>query len=247
MTDRKPLIIVAVVSAVMTTILYAGGMFYVSGFLPPPSPALSQLEVVSFYQQNHTTIITGLTMAFVGTGFMLPLCVIGSVFMAEVEEGFPYFSVMQALCALATVIFTALPNFIWMTAAFRVDRSPELINLLHDLGWIMWATPSWGFAFQLICVAVVGLRDKRLKPFIPRWMSYLALWVAVGVAPTPLVPFFVEAGPFAWNGLFTFWVAFFSPILWIAILFVLIVINIRNNQEDNNQDNNQDGLVRSQL
>lgn len=236
MTDRKPLIIVAAISMVMTTILYAGGMFYISGFLPPPSPALSQLGVVSFYQQNHTAIITGLTMAFVGTGFMLPLCVIGSVFMAEVEEGFPYFSLMQALCALATVIFTALPNFIWMTAAFRVDRSPELITLLHDLGWIMWATPSWGFAFQLICVAVVGLKDKRAKPFIPRWMSYLALWVAVGVAPTPLVPFFVEAGPFAWNGLFTFWVAFFSPILWIAILFVLIVMNIRNNQRHEQVD-----------
>ena len=234
-TDRKPLIIVALISAVMTTVLYAVGMFVIAGFLPPPSPSWSQAEVVNFYRENHTAIITGLTMSFVGTGFMLPLCIIGTVFMAEVEKerGFPFFSLMQALCAVVTVLFTAFPNFMWMTAAFRIDRAPEQIMLLHDLGWIMWATPSWGFCFQLLCVGIVGLQDKRPKPFIPRWMSFLALWVAVGVAPTPLVPFYTESGPFAWNGLFTFWVAFFSPIFWIVLVSFLVIANIKKRTIDN--------------
>ena len=233
MKNRRPLIIVAGISMLMATIFYAGGMFPISGFLPPPSPAMSEAEVVAMYAQNRMSILTGLTMAFVGTGFMLPLCIIGCVFMAEVEadDGFPFFSVMQGLCAVVTVLFTALPCFAWMTAAFRVDRSPELIALMHDLGWIMWATPSWGFAFQLISVGVVGLRDKRERPFIPRWMSYLALWLAVGVAPTPLVPFYTTSGPFAWDGLFTFWVAFFTPIGWIAIVCMLVVLNIMRGRE----------------
>lgn len=231
--DRKPLIVIAGVSMLMTTVFYAGGMFAISGFLPPPSPGLSEAEVVSFYRENHTSIITGLTMAFVGVGFMLPLCIVGSVFMAEVEaeDGFPFFSVMQGLCAVVTVLFTAFPTFAWMAAAFRIERSPELIALMHDLGWIMWATPSWGFAFQLLCVAVVGLKDKRPKPFIPRWMSYLALWLATGMGATPLVPFYTTSGPFAWDGLFSFWVAFFSPIGWMAILLLLIISNIRNSQQ----------------
>ena len=132
-----------------------------------------------------------------------------------------------AAAALAhTVLFTAFPNFIWLAAAFRIDRSPELIALLHDMGWIMWATPSWGFAFQLICVGVCGLRDKRPQPFIPRWMSYLALWVAIGMVYTPLVPFFTTSGPFAWDGLFSFWVAFFSPIFWIILVSLLVIRNV---------------------
>lgn len=234
MKDRKPLIIVAGVSMLMATIFYVGGMFAIAGFLPPPSPAWSQAEVIQFYTENRTSIITGLTMSFVGIGFMLPLCVIGSVFMSEVEleDGFPFFSVMQSLCAVVTVLFTALPVFMWLAAAFRIDRSEELIMLMHDLGWIMWATPSWGFAFQLICVAVVGLRDQRPKPFLPRWMSYLALWLAAGMAATPLVPFYTVSGPFAWDGLFTFWVAFFAPIAWIAVLCILIVNNIRAGQNN---------------
>ncbi len=232
MTNRKPLIIVAAVSMVMTTLLYVGGMFVIAGFLPPPPPELGQAELAAFYYNNHTSIITGLTMALVGTGFMLPLCIIGSVFLAESEEGFPFFAVMQGLCAVVTVLFTAFPNFIWLAAAFRIDRPPEMIALLHDLGWIMWATPSWGFAFQLICVGVCGLRDKRPQPFIPRWMSYLALWVAIGMAYTPLVPFYTVSGPFAWNGLFSFWIAFFSPIFWIILVSFLAIGNIvKNNHQ----------------
>lgn len=216
---------------VMTVLLFGVGMFVISGFLPPPSPSLSQDVVVSLYRDNHTAIITGLTMAFVGAGFMLPIYLIGSVFMAETEEGFPYFSVMQALCALATVLLTALPNFIWMAAAYRPERSAELIVMLHDLGWIMWATPSWPFAFQLICFAICGLRDKRETPFVPRWISYLAIWVAVGVMPTPLVPFFTS-GPFAWDGLFSFWIAFFSPILWANVLAVYVIKTMRNSKQN---------------
>ena len=226
MTHRTPLIIVAAISMVMTTLLYVVGMFVIAGFLPPPPPELSQLELAAFYRDHHCSIIAGLSMALVGTGFMLPLCIIGSVFLAESEEGFPFFAVMQGLCAVVTVLFTAFPNFIWLAAAFRIDRPPETIALLHDIGWIMWATPSWGFAFQLICVGVCGLRDKRPVPFLPRWMSFLALWVAIGMVYTPLVPFFTTSGPFAWNGLFSFWVAFFSPILWIILLSVLVIRNI---------------------
>jgi len=232
MNERMPLMIIAAISLLMVTVLYVGGMFIISGFLPPPSPTLTELEVVNFYRENRTSIITGLTMAFVGTGFMLPPCIIGSVFMSEVEEGFPYFAFLQGLCALATVLFTAFPNFIWMAAAFRVERAPELVAMLHDLGWIMWATPSWGFAFQLLCLAVVGLKDKRPLPFIPRWMSYLAIWIALGMTATPLVPFFTVDGPFAWNGLFSFWIAFFSPVVWIAILCMMIIFKVYNERAE---------------
>jgi|TARA_B100002003_G_scaffold84838_1_gene79307 hypothetical protein len=232
--DRKPLLIIAGVSMLLTAVFYVGGMFAISGFLPPPSPGLSEAEVVNLYRENRTSIIAGLSMALVGVGFMLPLCIVGSVFMAEVEaeDGFPFYSVMQGLCAVVTVLFTAFPTFAWMAAAFRIERSPELIVMMHDLGWIMWATPSWGFAFQGICVAVVGLKDKRPKPFIPRWMSYLALWLAAGMTATPLVPFYTNSGPFAWNGLFSFWIAFFAPVAWDAILFFLIVNNVKNGQQE---------------
>lgn len=232
MNDRSSLMVIAAISLFMVTVLYAGGMFVISGFLPPPSPTLSELEVANLYRENRTSIIAGLTMAFVGTGFMLPPCIIGSVFMSEVEEGFPYFAFLQGLCALATVLFTALPNFVWMAAAFRVERAPELIAMLHDLGWIMWATPSWGFAFQLLCLAVVGLKDNRAEPFIPRWMSYLAIWLALGMTATPLVPFFTVDGPFAWNGLFSFWIAFFSPVVWIAILCLIIILKTYNGRAE---------------
>ncbi len=231
MPNRKPLILVALVCMTMTTLLYAGGMFAVAGFLPPPPPSMPEAEVVQFYQDNHTSIIAGLTMAIMGAGFMLPMCLIGSVFMYEAETAqgrFPFFSALQALSSLATILLTAVPNLIWITAAYRVERAPELVQLMHDFGWIMLGTPAWGFAFQLISAGIVGLTDDRETPFIPRWLSYLALWCAIGVLPAPLVPLFLD-GPFAWNGLFGFWIGFFSPIFWISILSMIIFNNVRNN------------------
>lgn len=230
MKSKAPLLPIAVVCIVTTSLCYGVGMFVIAGYLPPPSPIQSELEIAAMYQENHVSIITGLTLAFVGAGFMLPLYLMGSVFMVEVEEGFPYLSVLQALCALATVLLTAFPNLIWLTAAFRIDRPSELIYLLHDLGWIIWATPSWAFAFQLICFSACGLRDKRQVPFVPRWFCFLGLWVAVGVLPTPLVPFFVDGGVFSWNGLFSFWIAFFSPVFWFVLLGVMVVNNLNRAQ-----------------
>ena len=61
-------------------------------------------------------------------------------------------------------------------------------------------------------------------------MSYLAFWVALCMSYTPLVPFYTSSGPCAWNGLFSFWVAFFSPIVWIILLSFIIVRNVVQGQ-----------------
>ncbi len=73
MKNKPPLLLIRFVSLLMVALFWGMGMFVIAVFLPPPSPELSVAEIAAVYREGRTSIITGLTMAFVGAGFMLPL------------------------------------------------------------------------------------------------------------------------------------------------------------------------------
>jgi hypothetical protein len=50
------------------------------------------------------------------------------------------------------------------------------------------------------------LNDSDPEPLFPRWLGFLNLWVALAYVPGSLLAFF-KSGPFAWNGIFAFWLA----------------------------------------
>jgi hypothetical protein len=59
--------------------------------------------------------------------------------------------------------------------------------------------------FQDLAAGVAILSDKRKDPILPRWVGFLSLWVVVGFVPAAMCGFF-KTGPFAWNGLFVWWI-----------------------------------------
>jgi hypothetical protein len=52
----------------------------------------------------------------------------------------------------------------------------------------------------------------------PRWFCFVSIWVAVLVLPGGLAVFF-KSGPFAWNGLFAFWI----PVCVFTVYFASLV------------------------
>ncbi len=57
----------------------------------------------------------------------------------------------------------------------------------------------------MITMAIAIFGDRHETPVFPRWLGYLSLWMAFIFIPGELI-FFYD-GPFAWNGLFLFWMA----------------------------------------
>lgn len=143
--------------------------------------------------------------------------------MAKSEKELPYFSVLQALAGALMVLLLTTPCLFWMVAAYRVERVPELVQMLNNLGWIMWATPIAPFALQVFAICMCGLQDKRERPFMLRWACYMGLWVVVGTLPAALVPFYTS-GPFAWNGLFSFWVPLIAPGIWVTSIITAALV-----------------------
>jgi hypothetical protein len=76
-----------------------------------------------------------------------------------------------AYCYLTAVVsgatIFALSNVFFLVAAFRADRSPELIMLLNDLAWIVLIAPVGMVVSQFVLLALAVYFDDRTDPVFP--------------------------------------------------------------------------------
>jgi hypothetical protein len=189
-----------------------------AGFLPPPSPDLSVDAVAQIWQAHTNLKRLGMIMCVWGGTLYVPFTIAVTILMRRMERGEHILSTVQAaLGTLASVFFTV--NFIFFeVASFRPDRPAEVTQQIHDLGFIMTFAPAAPFFFQYLVVAVAILQDESHVPLVPRWLAYANLWIAVGVVPGCLLPFF-KTGPLAWNGVFTFWIPVGVFVAWYFLMF----------------------------
>jgi hypothetical protein len=128
-------------------------------------------------------------------------------------------------------MFFFIPAGLFLVTAYRPDRSPELTYLMNDMCWIMAVIP-WGPAFiQNIIIAVAALTDKSPQPIFPRWLAYLNIWVSIAYIPGGLLPFF-KSGPFAWNGIFVFWLAGSVFIIWFVAMTAMLLKAIDRQEKE---------------
>jgi hypothetical protein len=97
---------------------------------------------------------------------------------------------------------------------------------------------------QALSIAIVGFSDKSATPTFPRWFCFFSIWIAILSIPGGFAVFF-QSGPFAWNGIITFWlpIGFFGiyyPTL-ISLMFKAI-----KRQDTAQQVPAQGGLAASQ-
>ena len=206
-----------IISAALFSVLFPLGFFILSGFFPPPSPSLPATEVADFYLANNLAIKIGMSLAFTGGCCTLPLVVAISTAMKKAEQDGWFLTATQLVSGTVALFLFILPFFFWLLAAFRPDRNPEITQIFNDLGWIMLTTPVAPFMIQLSCICLCALKDTRPRPLLPRWASYLGLWVAIGAVPGIFIPLYHD-GPFAWNGLLSFWLPLGVIAFWGGLL-----------------------------
>jgi len=120
------------------------------------------------------------------------------------EGRLPLLAFTQLLMAAVTVVINMFPQLLFAIAAFRVERDPADIVLLNDVAWLLLFTGVTPFMIQNVAIGVAILRDRT--EVFPRWLAYLNFLVALSFVPDVMAYFF-KTGPFAWNGVFVFWLA----------------------------------------
>jgi hypothetical protein len=187
-----------------------------AGFLPPMSPSLSAAEVAAHYQQHTTGIRLGAGLVFLSSMFYVWFTAVISGQMRRIPGVHPTVLNAQLAAGAFACLTFLVPAMLFAVTAFRPDRSADSTQLLNDMSWIILVMPWPPFMAQYFAFAFAILSDPRPTPVFPRWLAYVDIWVVLLFTPAIVLPFF-KTGPFAWNGLFVFWL----PAVVFGTMFVV--------------------------
>jgi len=188
---------------------------FLMGFIPPPSPASSAQQIAQLYIDHKISIRLATLIECVGFTFYLTWSMSIVFFMFKMERGMPILSYTAIANAGGGYVFFLLMPITWAALAFRPESlDPAFLQIANDFVWFVFVLSWPPFAVFMILIAVAVLRDQNPDPIFPRWVGYLNIWTAVLIVPAGLIEFF-KAGPFAYDGIISFWFVWLVFFGWI--------------------------------
>lgn len=210
--------------------VYTVGFAFLMNLFPLPPPLLGVEEVVHLYTQNNLQFLIGAALMMVSGCFMLPWVVVLYAQMSRYEKGTPVWAILQGMAGTLQTGLFIVPPFFWGLAAFSPQRDPGLTVMLHEAGFISFIVPICTMTLVVIPVSVICfMRKSDTHSAFPRWLGYIGLLQATE-GQLGVMALLFKSGPFAWNGLFPF----FLPVglfgAWITPLLFLLLRAIRHQE-----------------
>ncbi len=188
--------------------------FALSGFLPPHRPSATSDEIAKLYNDHPTMIRLMMVVTMAASALLVPWCIAIAGQIKRIPGAKALATTQMISCSLLSLEFI-YPVGIWMANSFRADDRPaDITRALNDLGWILFVLVIWSVWIQMLAIAAAVFIDRTPQPILPRWVGWLSLWVSFIIIPAGLVLFF-KTGPFAWNGLFGFWIPLTALVTWM--------------------------------
>ena len=198
-----------------------------ANLLPPPSPGLPAGQFVHQLIGSHRgEVRVGLLLACAATPLYGFLCAVLTVQMKRIEGRHSPLAYAQLGLGVLAILEVIFPMMFLLAAAFRPGRSAADVQLLADIALLPFVGAWMTVVFQWIATALVIFADDREHPIFPRWAGYLNLWVAIASIPSSILQF-VHHGPFAWNGILSYWFAAAAFGIWILVMSVLLIQAIK--------------------
>lgn len=192
---------------------------YLGKVMPPPAPGLTQAETLEFIRTNAGKMQWAWALLNLSLGFASMSSGLIVVQMKRMSVspalGYGYLAALS-VAALPGCIFCGL---MFSLAAFRPDRNPALVSLLYDMGLLSFVGSLGCFFTQYLVFAIAIFLDER--DIFPKWLAYMSIWGAVTeLVAVPIWMF--RSGPYAWNGLISFWLGTLIFVVWEFFLVVCL-------------------------
>jgi hypothetical protein len=209
--------------------LFFGAGLLLAGFVPPPSPALSAGDVAAIYRASPNLIRAGMLLGLLGIAGWIALVGVISAQMSRIRGVSRTACYLQLGAGSIGVLTVMFPIMIFAATAFRPERDPALTQAMNDLGWLFIIPAFPTFLVQFAAIASGVLLDRSASPVFPRWVAYFNLWVGVLFMPGGFAYFF-RHGPFAWDGILSFWVAAAAFFAWLVVMTPVLLAAVRREE-----------------
>ena len=217
-------------TAVMRAFLWSGMVLIAAlivaqgllmGFIPAPSPALSAEELKQIFVERKAAIQLGALIQCICWSFWATWAIPLIMFIRRMERGYPILTYASLANVGGGYVFFILIPMTWAVITFRVESlAPATIQIINDWVWFNWLFTWPPFAIWMIIIAVAIFYDHNVPTLYPRWVAFFNLWCALLIVPAGLIVFF-KTGPFAYDGIISFWLAVFVFFGWMMTMTVL--------------------------
>ncbi|WP_232232104.1 hypothetical protein [Mycobacterium triplex] len=191
------------------------------GFFPPLSPTLSAQQVADFYRDHAAEVRFSMVTFNLFGVMLLPFYAVIVVQMQRMATPSKVLGYCYLTAATSGVTVFAMADIMWLLAAFRPERNPELVQLLNDMAWMIFIAPVGMIVVQNLCLAFAVFLDSGDSPILPRWVAPFSLVIAAAITPAAGASV-VTTGPFAWNGTVSFWLRLVALGLYVAVMFFVL-------------------------
>jgi hypothetical protein len=198
-----------------------------SWMMPPRSPSSPQSEIVEFMQSPNLLVACAiLTLAF-GMAPVANACYLNQIRRMSVSPVLRYS--LMAGCTTGTIVGMLFPMFCFGLGAFRPGYDPAILAMLYDFGYLAFIGSLGCFCIMWLAFGLAIILDQN--KILPKWLGYYTVWQYVTELMAAPV-WITKSGPFAWNGLMTFWFAMALYVPWQIIVYLCIFRAIKNQPED---------------
>jgi hypothetical protein len=212
-------------------VLFGLGVVVFAQFVPVKTPDTGADEIVSFYDDHATGIRIGMVLAMFGSGLFIPWGISLATQTRRAAPQHPILFHIQVACTVGSCMLGVMFVLAGGLASFRPGEIPaSTTQMLNDLVWFCWVFPGSYFTIWCIVVGVAILLDKRQEPIFPRWSGYLSIWAGFTYIPGCMALFF-KSGPFAYNGIFVWWIPTVVFFFWILPMAILTIRAIKRQPE----------------
>jgi hypothetical protein len=198
-----------------------------SWMMPPRSPSSSSSQIVDFMQSHNLLIACAILTLSYG---LAPLS--NAVYLIQIKRmsvsPVLRYSVMVGSMTGA-IVGMLFPMFCFGLGAFRSGYAPSTLAMLYDFGYLAYIGSLGCFCVMWMAFGLAIILDTN--NVLPKWLGYYTVWQYV--TELMAAPVWIsKSGPFAWNGLMTFWFAMVLYVSWQMIVYVCIYRAIKNQPDD---------------
>lgn len=204
----------------------------IARWFPPPSADWSAGQVAAYFADHELRIRLGMEGAMAFAMFYFVWSVAIARVMRRIEKREGLLSTIQLIGGVSTAWIAMGCSLCWLTASFRAgSRSPEIVQMLSDLGWMIFDVTAMATMLQQVAFGLVILTDTRANPLLPRWLGYLTFWLTATTFVVYAMPSF-QSGPFAWQGIITLYIALGAFFTWQILVCWYLFAAIRRIEAD---------------